>query len=145
MLIFVACVYVLDGPKPSVQAGSIRSYLAFDKHEISEVRRSRYMNVDRRTFILRTALGTIAAAIAGLLPLSPTAQAYASRLPSPLPTTLPAGGTDQNCLVFKIDGWDSCDDAMDGSNTAPADSMINDPAADRVLIRINQSWRTTWR
>jgi len=104
------------------------------------------MIVDRRTFILRTALGTTAAAIAALLPLSPTAPAHASLLPSPLPTTLRAGGTDRNCLVFKIDGWDSCDDlAMDGSNTAPADSMINDPAGDRVLIRINQSWRTTWR
>jgi hypothetical protein len=99
------------------------------------------MIVDRRTFIVRTALGATAAGLANLLPLSPTAQAHAT----PLPVTLPVGETDRNCMVFKINGWDCDDLAMDASNRASANSLTNDPAGDKVLIRISQSWRTTWR
>ena len=65
--------------------------------------------------------------------------------PGPLTTELIAGGMDRNCVVFKIDGWDRCDEkAIDGSKAALSDSVTNDPTDDRVLIRINQSWRTTW-
>ena len=104
------------------------------------------MMIDRRTFIVRTAHGAAAAALANLLPLSSTAQAHAPLLPSPVPAALAAGGTDRNCVVFKIEGWDRCDDtAIDGSKMASADLVINDPIQDQVLIRINQSWRTTWR
>jgi len=104
------------------------------------------MIVDRRTFIVSTALSVTAAGLANLLPPSPTAQAHASLVPTPLPTTLPTGGTDRNCVVFKIDGWNCCDDsAIYGSNRASPDSATNDATGDTVLIRINQSWRTTWR
>jgi hypothetical protein len=104
------------------------------------------MTIDRRTFILRTALFGTAAAVANSLSMSSTVQALASPLPGPLTTELIAGGMDRNCVVFKIDGWDRCDEkAIDDSTAALSDSVTNDPADDKVLIRINQSWRTTWR
>ena len=104
------------------------------------------MTIDRRTFILRTALFGTAAAVANFLSMSSTVQALASPLPGPLTTELIAGGMDRNCVVFKIDGWDRCDEkAIDDSTAALSDSVTNDPADDKVLIRINQSWRTTWR
>ena len=61
-------------------------------------------------------------------------------------TTEPiVGGVDRNCVVFKIDGWDRCDDiAIDGFEAALTDSVTNGPTVDKVLLRINQSWRTTW-
>jgi hypothetical protein len=104
------------------------------------------MMLDRRTFIVRTALGATAAALANVLPVSSTAQADVSLQPSSVPAALAAGGTDRSCIVFKIAGWDCCDDiAIDGSKIASADLVTNDPTEDKVLIRINQSWRTTWR
>ena len=101
--------------------------------------------LDRRTF-LGTALGaTVAAAVANFLSRSSTLQAHAS-LPDPLRTELVAGGMDRNCVVFKIDGWDRCDDiAIDGPKIASADLVTDDPARDLVLIKMNQSWRTVWR
>lgn len=103
------------------------------------------MMIDRRTFIVRTAIGAAAAAVASFLSLSSTPQAHAS-LADPSRTELVAGGMDRNSVVFKIDGWDRRDEtAIDGSKIASADSAINCPTGDHVLIKINQSWRTTWR
>jgi len=103
------------------------------------------MIVDRRTFIVSTALGATAAGLANLLPLSPTLRA--SLPPATLLATLPGRETDRNGVVFKIAGWDCCDAvAMDGSNTATPESVANDPTTDdKVFIRIGLSWRATWR
>jgi hypothetical protein len=104
------------------------------------------MTIDRRTFILRTALFGTATAVATFLPLASTVQALASPLEDPVATELIAGGMDRNCVVLKVDGWDRCDEkAIDGSRAALSDSVTNDPNDGRALIRINQSWRTTWR
>ncbi len=102
--------------------------------------------IGRRTFIQGTSFVVTAPALASLLSLPSTVQSHASSLPGPLPPQLAAGGTDMNCVVFKIDGWDRCDDvSIDSSTIASAGSMTNDPPGDQVLIRINQSWRTAWR
>jgi len=104
------------------------------------------MIVDRRTFIVCTAFGAAAAALANLsLPFS-TVEAHESLLPSPVPTSVAAAATDRNSVVFKIDGWDCCEAvAIDGSKSVSADFASNGPADDRVRIRMNQSWRATWR
>src|SRR5271165_3672756 len=100
------------------------------------------MIVDRRTFIVRTALGAAAAALANLSPPFSTVQGHASLLPSPVPASIAATATGRNSVVFKIDGWDSCGDiAIDASKFSSADFMGNDPAGDRVWISMNQSWR----
>ena len=102
--------------------------------------------IDRRTFIRSTALFGTATALANLLPLSSTGQAHASPLPNPLPAELAAGATNENCVTFKIDGWNRWDDiAIAGSEIASADLVTDDPAGDYVWMKINQSWRTTWR
>jgi|SRR5271165_585679 len=104
------------------------------------------MIVDRRTFIVRTALGAAAAALANLSPPFSTVQAHTSLLPSAVPASMAAPATDRDSVVFKIDGWDSCGDiAIDGSKFASADFVSNDPDGDGVWIRMNQSWRATWR
>jgi len=104
------------------------------------------MMLDRRTFIVRTALGATAAALVSFLPPSSTGQAHPSPLPNPSPAELAASGTNKNCVTFKIDGWDCPDDiAIDGSKIASADVVNHAPTGDKVLIRINHSWRTTWR
>jgi hypothetical protein len=98
--------------------------------------------IGRRTFIQGTALVATAPVLANLLSLSSTAQSPPS---GPLPPQL-AARTDMNCVVFKIDGWDRCDDmAIDGSKISSADPGTNDPTGEQVLISINQSWRTAWR
>jgi hypothetical protein len=103
------------------------------------------MKIDRRTFIA-TALGATAATVANFTSRSSTVQARTSLPPCLLKRELVASGMDRNCVVFKIDGWDCCDDiAIDGSKIASADLMTHDPTADHVLIKINQAWRTTWR
>lgn len=102
------------------------------------------MTINRRTFILRIASGAAAAALANILPLSSTSQEPTS-LPDPL-TEVVATGSNGNCVVFKIDGWDRCDDIAIGcSKIALADLVTQDQTGDHVLIKINQSWRTTWR
>jgi hypothetical protein len=104
------------------------------------------MMIGRRTFILGTSSVVTAPALASLLSLPSTVQSHASPPPGPLPPQLARGGTDMNCVVFKIDGWDRCDDvAICSSTIALADPMTNDPPGDQVLIRISQSWRTAWR
>jgi hypothetical protein len=104
------------------------------------------MIIDRRTFILSTALATAAQALAMLPSLLSAVRSHASLLPDSFPPQSPASETDMSCLVFKIDGWDRCGGiAIDGATTAPADLAINDPAGDQMWISINQSWRTAWR
>jgi len=85
------------------------------------------VTIDRRSFIQRTALLAVIPTLAAWYPLSTMAEA-------PLPpgrSPQVADTTDANLGVFKVDGWDHCDPR--GSN------------GNEVLIRINQSWRATWR
>ena len=101
------------------------------------------MIVDRRTFLVRAALVVAGVALANLSPTLSTVQAHASLLPNPRRASM---ATDRNSVVFRIDGWDCCDDiAIDGSKIASADFASNDPPGDPVWIRMNQSWRATWR
>jgi len=100
--------------------------------------------IDRRTFIVRTARGATTAAFVYLLPLS-WAQAHAPLLPS-AGSSLAAGKADRNGVLFKIDGWDRCEDlATDGAKISSADPVTNRTTDNQVLITINQSWRTAWR
>ena len=102
------------------------------------------MVIDRRTFVLTSLGAGMAAAVANFLSLSSTPQARRSPLPNPLPTQLIPGGTDMNSVVFKIDGWDCCDEGeINDSKMAWADLLNREPNGNHVLIRINQSWRTT--
>jgi hypothetical protein len=104
------------------------------------------MMMRRRTFILGAGFIVTAPALANLPSLSATARLHASLLPDPLPPRLPNGGTDMKGLVFKIYGWDRCDDiAIDGATIASADPVTHDPANQQMWININQSWRTAWR
>ena len=81
------------------------------------------MIIDRRSFIEGT-LGTLPM-VAALLSTDPTPSSDASLLHHQ--TSWQAA--DTNSIVFKIDGWDSCDTTMDN----------------QILIRINQAWRAAWR
>jgi len=104
------------------------------------------MSIDRRNFILNAALFASTPAIASFLSLSSTQQSRPTLPLGPLSTQLAGGGTDMNCVVFKIYGWDRCDDiAVGGSKISPADPATNDLKADQVWISVNQSWRTAWR
>ena len=104
------------------------------------------MIIGRRAFIQAAALIATTPALENLLSLSLTAQSDASLLPSPLPQQLAADGTDMNCVIFKIHGWDLCEDAaVCGATMASADLVTNDSARESVFIRINRSWRTAWR
>jgi hypothetical protein len=80
------------------------------------------MMIDRRTFMIQGAtLLATAPALAVVLPHSPTA-------PTPLITR---AGADENAILFRIDGWDSCDGEVSNGN--------------ELWLRINRSWRTAWR
>lgn len=87
------------------------------------------MRIGRRGFIQGTAWIAAAPAFAGLVAFSLVEQSPASAPPRPSEPRALGGGTDRNCVIFKIEGWDRCDDR----------------AGDQVLIRINQSWKTAWR
>ena len=104
------------------------------------------MIIGRRTFIQGAALVATAPAVANLLSLSSTAQSHASPLPGWFPPQLAADGTRMNCVLFKIDGWDRCEDiAINGATIASGDPMTRDQADEQLWISINQSWRTAWR
>ena len=104
------------------------------------------MMIGRRTFILGTTLVATAPALASFLSLSSTSQSHAALIPGPLTPQFSSGRTNMNPVVFKIDGWDRYDNiAIDGARIAWADPATNDSAGEQVWIRINQSWRTTWR
>jgi hypothetical protein len=81
------------------------------------------MIVNRRIFI-QGALATTT--FGALLPSSASQASHASLRPS----QAPGSGTDSNEIVFKIDGWDCCDDVATNN---------------QVSIKITQSWRTAWR
>jgi hypothetical protein len=85
------------------------------------------MTIDRRSFIQRTALLAAIPTLAALYPLSSTAEAPLRAGLSPQA----ADTTDANPVVCKIAGWDHCDAKVSNE--------------DEVLIRVNQSWRATWR
>jgi hypothetical protein len=104
------------------------------------------MTIGRRTFLVDTGLAAAAPALATVLSWFPTAPSRASPQPNPLPSQLPANGTDMNCIVFKIDGWHCCDNvSINGSTAAPTDFSGNSLVGKRVLISISQSWRAAWR
>jgi hypothetical protein len=85
------------------------------------------MTIDRRSFIQRTVLLAASPTLAALYPRASIAE-------SPLPPELSpqaTGATDANLVVFKVDGWDYCGARVSNGS--------------EVLVRINQSWRATWR
>jgi hypothetical protein len=85
------------------------------------------MTIDRRTFIQHTAFLAAIPTLAALIPLSSTAEAPQP----PVRSRQPADTTAANRVVCKIAGWDHCGAKVSNEN--------------EVLIRINQSWRATWR
>jgi hypothetical protein len=104
------------------------------------------MIIGRRTFVRSTALVGAASAVANLLSLSSIVLSQAAMQPGVSPLPPDAGVTDANSLIFKIDGWSSCDDVLVNSLPTPlSDSATNTGPSDQVWISINQSWRTAWR
>lgn len=102
------------------------------------------MMIGRRTFIQGTALVATAPVLTELLSLSSSVQSQTSPLPGSLSPRL--ARTDMNCVVFRIHGWDSCDDVpANGATIASTDPVTNQPTGDQMWISINQSWRTAWR
>ncbi len=89
--------------------------------------------IDRRTFIQGAAFIGATPAIAALFSLLSPAQRHLSPVSSRLPQTAETE-MNANSIVFKIDGWD-----------CGADTALDRSSATMVLIRISQSWRTTWR
>ncbi len=85
------------------------------------------MKIDRRTFIQHTAFLAAIPTLAALYPLSSKAAAPQP----PVRSRQPADAMDANPVVCKIEGWDHCGAKVSNEN--------------EVLIRINQSWRATWR
>jgi len=101
------------------------------------------MMIDRRTFIQGAALVATTPALEALLSFSSTVQSHVSLLPCTPPPQMAGDGTAMSFIVFKIDGWDRCDElAMDRLSANPVTKFST---ANQVLIRINQSWRTAWR
>jgi hypothetical protein len=101
------------------------------------------MMIERRTFLLKSLVGGVTAAIASFVPLSSILQARRSPLPNPLPTESISGETDMSSVMFKIDGWDYCDNEINGSKMIAPDLPMSEPTRNHVAIKINQSWRTT--
>jgi hypothetical protein len=94
--------------------------------------------ISRRAFIL--GLGATTPALAYLESFLSTARSHALPLSNSFPPQLPAGLTDANGIVFKIDGWD-----VRGASMRSGDSQTHDSASGEVWITLNQSWRTAWR
>lgn len=61
-------------------------------------------------------------------------------LPSSSRPHLAAGGTDATRVMFKIDGWGSCDDGATGDPTAASIET-----ALEAWISVDRSWRAAWR
>jgi hypothetical protein len=62
------------------------------------------------------------------------------------PGSTVAGNTSPNFPVLKIDGWDCADGAVNaGTKIISTDQSGGSSIGNNVLIRINQSWRATWR
>jgi hypothetical protein len=97
------------------------------------------MMLDRRSFLSTTLGAAAAAAVAIFLSLSSTVEAQ-TPLPAPLSTQPITSGIDKNCVAFKIDGWNRCDAVEIGGSMASPH-----PTEDHVVIKLNQSWRSTWR
>lgn len=101
------------------------------------------MMIDRRTFIQGAALVATAPTLETLLSFSSTVQSHVSPLPCAPPTQMAEDGTAMTFIVFKIDGWDRCNElAMDRLSGNP---VTKSSSPNQMLIRINQSWRTAWR
>jgi hypothetical protein len=101
------------------------------------------MMVDRRTFIQGAALVATTPVLEALLSFSSTVQSHVSLLACTPPPQMAGDETAMSSIVFKIDGWDRCDElAMDRLS---ANTVTRFSDANQVLIRINQSWRTAWR
>ena len=104
------------------------------------------MLIGRRSFIMSTTLLATAPALANLLSLSSIARSHSSLMPELVTSQAPAGAADMNGLVFKIDGWNVCDDIASVSAPIDApDSHHQEPAGEHVLISINRSWQCGWR
>ncbi len=104
------------------------------------------MMVNRRTFILGTALVATAPTVAKLLELSSTAKSDQTMLPVLSPPQPAADRIDSTRNLFRIDGWERRDDdAIDGSTLAVSHPPTHVPADEQVLISLNRSWRAAWR
>jgi hypothetical protein len=116
------------------EAGLSRVAIVDGPRRLLGIRRSRHMMIDRRIFIQGVRVVATAPALAAFCALSSTGQ------PQPWSDVLPQDDvwqTDWNAIVFKIEGWDCCNDTAGG-----VDRLSTENA---VWIRINRSWRAAWR
>jgi hypothetical protein len=101
------------------------------------------MMIDRRTFIQSAGAVVATSAATVLLPRPSRGQSQNSLPVGPGPAMV-ADETNGDLVVFKIDGWDRCDDhtALAGSSSNVVTTISS---CNQVGIKINQSWRTAWR
>jgi hypothetical protein len=104
------------------------------------------MMIDRRTFLLGTALGATIPAAAKLLEWASAVPPHASMMPRLAPGQPDVDPTAMNANLFRIAGWDHCDAiASDHSTAASSDFSARDTGGEPVLISLNQAWRAAWR
>jgi hypothetical protein len=104
------------------------------------------MKISRRNFIQGTALLGPASAVVSLAFLSPPTLTHAAVVAGPFLLRPPADGADMSRVVFRIDGWDRHEEiAIDRSIAPSPDSVDDTPPDHEMWLRINQSWRATWR
>ena len=99
------------------------------------------MMIDRRTFIQSVALVATTSAAAALVPLTTTALSQNLQIVGPL-QAMADDGTDRNPVVLRIDGWDRYDGDI---ASAPSSVSPVTTVREEVVIKINHSWRATWR
>jgi hypothetical protein len=97
--------------------------------------------IDRRTFIQSVALVATTSAAAALVPLTTTALSQNLQIVGSL-QAMADNGTDRNPVVLRIDGWDRYDRDI---ASAPSSVSPVTTVREEVVIKINHSWRATWR
>ena len=102
------------------------------------------MMINRRIFVQGAALAGAAPVLANLLLLTSGSESRES-LTEPILGQNTAIRSTQNSALFKIDGWDCGDIAVDRTHLEPVDQGSRTSNDSRTVIRLTQSWRTAWR
>jgi hypothetical protein len=104
------------------------------------------MMINRRTFVQSAALVAATPALASLLFVSSDNETEALQHPEPIPLPHPAAHKASDRVLFKIHGWDCCNDfETDHSDLKSVDRVFNTSNDDRTVVRMTQSWHTAWR
>lgn len=104
------------------------------------------MMINRRIFVQNSVLVVAAPALGSLVPLSFANQTDALPHSELIPIQHTEVDTPMNSALFKIDGWDGCDDiGLGRSQSESVDRFSNITNDSQAVIRLTQSWRASWR